>query len=179
MTTTGTTFRSVAGRRPGLLVRRGSVSGERGTMTVELVLFTPVLFALLAFIVGLGRAADARGQLTGAVRDAARAASLAATPEAARTAARDTALADLQSANLHCRQPQVDTDTGQFTAGGQVTVTIRCSLDLAQLVMSGLPGRSTLTATSTVPLDTYSSHNSSQISSQISSQLSAPTRAAR
>jgi Flp pilus assembly protein TadG len=177
--TTTRTIRSVAGCRPGLLVRRprrrGSVSGERGTMTVELVLLTPVLFALLAFIVGLGRVADARGQLTGAVRDAARAASLAANPETARTAARDTALADLQSANLHCRQPQVDTDTGQFTAGGQVTVMIRCSLDLAQLIMSGLPGRSTLTATSTAPLDTYSSQNNSQSSSQIS----APTQAAR
>ena len=174
-TTTRTPAQSAAGGRHGSLVRRrrrhGSVSGERGTMTVELVLLTPVLFALLAFIVGLGRAADARGQLTGAVRDAARAASLAANPEAARTAARDTALADLQSANLHCRQPQIDTDTSQFTAGGQVTVTIRCSLDLAQLVLSGLPGRSTLTATSTAPLDTYSNKNSSQIS--------APTQAAR
>jgi Flp pilus assembly protein TadG len=169
MTTTRTTTRSVAG------CRRGPVSGERGTMTVEFVLLTPVLFALLAFIVGLGRAADARGQLTGAVRDAARAASLAANPEAARTAARDTALADLQSANLHCRQPQVNTDTDQFTAGGQVTVTIRCNLDLAQLIMSGLPGRSTLTATSTAPLDTYSSQNTSQNSSQIS----APVQAAR
>ena len=157
----------VAVGRPGVLDGRGSVGGERGTMTVELVLLTPLLFALLAFIVGLGRAADARGQLTGAVRDAARAASLAPNPEAARTAARDTALADLQSANLHCRQPQIDTDTDQFTTGGQVTVTIRCNLDLAQLVLSGLPGRSTLTATSTAPLDTYSS------------QISTPTEAGR
>jgi Flp pilus assembly protein TadG len=167
MTTTRTTAQVPTRCRPGLLSRRQTVSGERGTMTVELVLLTPLLFALLAFIVGLGRAADARGQLTGAVRDAARAASLAANPDAARTAARDTALADLQSANLHCRQPQIDTDTDEFTAGGQVTVTIRCSLDLSQLVLSGLPGRSTLTATSTAPLDTYSS------------QISAPTEAGR
>jgi Flp pilus assembly protein TadG len=130
---------------------------ERGTMTVELVLLTPVLFALLAFIVGLGRAADARGQLTGAVRDAARAASLASSPDAARVAAREAALADLEGANLHCRHPQVHTDTELFIPGGQVTVTIRCTLDLAQLVVSGLPGRSTLTATSSAPLDTYSS----------------------
>ena len=166
MTTARTAPGNDAGRPDGTL-RRGSAVAERGTMTVELVLLAPLLFALLAFIVGLGRAADARGQLTGAVRDAARAASLAPTPDAARTAARNTALANLQSANLHCRQPQVDTETGQFTAGGQVTVTIRCSLDLAQLVMSGLPGRSTLTATSTAPLDTYSSQNSNQISAPI------------
>lgn len=126
-------------------------------MTVELVLLTPLLFALLAFLVGLGRAADARGRLTGAVRDAARAASLAPTPDAATTAAHTTALADLQGAGLECRDPQVSTDTARFTPGGQVTVTIRCTLDLARLVVSGLPGRSTLTAASTAPLDTYSS----------------------
>lgn len=137
--------------------RPSPVRDDRGTMTVELVLLTPLLFALLAFLVGLGRAADARGQLTGAVRDAARAASLAPTPAAAATAARETALADLQGAALHCRNPQITTDTALFTPGGQVSVTIRCTLDLAQLVVSGLPGHSTLSATSTAPLDTYSS----------------------
>lgn len=129
---------------------------ERGTMTVELVLFVPVLFALLAFLVGLGRAADARGRLTGAVRDAARAASLAPTPTAAAQAAQDTALANLSGAGLECRDPQVSTDTASFTPGGTVRVTIRCGLDLSALVVSGLPGSTTLTADATAPLDTYS-----------------------
>jgi Flp pilus assembly protein TadG len=127
-------------------------------MTVELVLLTPLLFALLAFGVGLGRAADARGRLTGAVRDAARAASLATSADAAAQAARDTALANLTGAGLECRQPRVSTDTHRFVPGGQVSVTIACTLDLSQLVISGLPGRTALHATATVPLDTYSSH---------------------
>lgn len=139
------------------LGRRDTRPDDRGTLTVELVLLTPLIFALLAFLVGLGRAADARGRMTGAVRDAARAASLATNPEAAAQAARDTALADLAGAGLECRQPQISTDTRQFTPGGQVTVTIGCTLDLSQLVVSGLPGRTGLTATATVPLDTYSS----------------------
>ena len=130
--------------------------GDAGTMTVELVLLAPLVFALLAFVVGLGRSADARGRLTGAVRDAARAASLTATPDAATQAAASTATADLSGAGLECRDPQIATDTTAFRPGGQVTVTIRCTLDLSSLVMSGLPGRSTLTARATVPLDTYS-----------------------
>lgn len=137
--------------------RRRHEVDDRGTLTVELVLLTPLLFALLAFIVGLGRAADARGRLTGAVRDAARAASLTRTPAAAAAAAHDTALADLQGAELECNNPTVATDTRRFAPAGQVTVTIGCTLDLSQLLVSGLPGRTSLTATSTVPLDTYSS----------------------
>jgi Flp pilus assembly protein TadG len=124
-------------------------------MTVELVLLTPVVLALLAFVVGLGRAADARGRLTGAVRDASRAASLTPTAAGADAAARDTALADLQGAGLECRDPQVATDTSSFHPGGQVQVTIRCDLDLSTLVVSGLPGHTTLTAHATAPLDTY------------------------
>jgi Flp pilus assembly protein TadG len=126
-------------------------------MTVELVLLTPLLFAMLAFLVGLGRTADARGRLVGAVRDAARAASLTTTPAAAAQTAQDTALADLTGAGLECRQPQVSTDTGRFAPGGQVSVTIRCTLDLSALIVSGLPGRTSLVANATVPLDTYSS----------------------
>ena len=146
-------------RRPtdGGWVRSAPVAHEGGAMTVELVLLTPLLFALLAFLVGLGRAADARGRLTGAVRDSARTASLAPTPQAARDAARRTALADLTQAGLECRRPQVHTDTRGFRPGGQVAVTIRCTLDLSALVLSGLPGQRTLTADATVPLDTYSS----------------------
>jgi Flp pilus assembly protein TadG len=131
-------------------------AGERGTMTVELVLLVPLLFALLAFVVGLGRAADARGRLTGATRDAARAASLTSTPEAAVAAASAAARADLAQAGLECRDPQISTDTTAFRPGGQVVVTIRCTLDLSALAVSGLPGRSTLTARAAVPLDTYS-----------------------
>ena len=130
---------------------------QAGTMTVELVLLTPLLFALLAFVVGLGRAADARGRLTGAVRDAARAASLAPTPAAAAVAARDTALADLHGADLECRSPQVRTDTRDFRPAGHVQVSITCSLDLSGLLVSGLPGHARLTAAAAAPLDTYTS----------------------
>jgi Flp pilus assembly protein TadG len=133
---------------------RGS-DGQAGTGTVELVIVTPVLLMMLCLIVGLGRTADARGRLTGAVRDAARAASVALTPTAAEHAAHDTALADLTGAGLVCQQPQVSTDTTAWQPGGQVRVQIRCTLDLSALVIAGLPGHRTLTADATAPLDRY------------------------
>lgn len=137
-------------------LRRRGHGREAGLATVELVLITPLVFALLAFIVGLGRSADARGRLTGAARDAARAASLTATPDAAAAAARQVALIDLDGAGMECRAPQVETDTRQFRPGGVVGVSIRCTLDLSSLLVSGLPGHSTLTAHAAVPLDSYS-----------------------
>ena len=139
----------------------GSTASRRaapcaGIITVELVLLTPLLLALLSLIVGLGRAADARGRLTGAARDAARAASLTASAEQSHAAATRTALADLTGAGLACRTPTVSTDTRAWRPGGQVSVTIRCTLDLSDLLVSGLPGRRTLTATATAPLDRFS-----------------------
>ena len=150
--------------RTRIAARRVRRSGDRGSLTVELVVLTPLLLALLAFVVGLGRTADARGRLTGAVRDAARAASLAPSAAAATSAARDTALADLAGAGLECLDPQVSTDTRDFLPGGTVRVTIHCALDLADLTVSGLPGHATLTADASAPLDTYSQLNSAAAS---------------
>jgi len=135
---------------------------QAGTAAVELVVLTPLLLMMLCLIVGLGRAADARGRLVGAVRDAARAASLAATPPAAARAAHDTALADLAGAGLECRRPQVSADTTAWQPGGQVSIRIRCALDLSALVVSGLPGHRTLTADATVPLDSYATYQTWQ-----------------
>lgn len=125
---------------------------ERGTAAVELVLLTPLLLAVLCFVVGLGRCADARGQLTGAVRDAARAASLTRTPTAAVAAAQQTAAADLTQAGLSCRGLRTSVDTTAMRPGGMLIVHLWCTVDLSALVVSGLPGQATLRATAAVPL---------------------------
>ncbi|MCW2599468.1 MAG: TadE family protein [Frankiales bacterium] len=125
------------------------------------MILTPVMLVVLCLIVGLGRAADARGRLVGAVRDAARAASLAPTPAAADQLARTTALADLEGAGLECTHPTITTDTSAWRPGGRLHVTIGCTLDLSALVISGLPGHRTLSADATVPLATYTSYATS------------------
>ena len=130
---------------------------DSGSTTVEIVVLAPLVLALLCFVVGLGRIADARDQLTGAARDAARAASLAATPAAAQAVARQAAAADLDSAGIDCASFDVAVDGAQFRPGGSVTVRVTCTTDLSAVSVSGLPGHLTINATSTVPLDTYAS----------------------
>ena len=134
---------------------RPRAGDDTGSTTVEIVVLAPLVIALLCFVVGLGRIADARNQLTGATRDAARAASLAATPAAARTAAEQAAAADLDSAGIDCARFAVAVNDVDFRPGGSVTVRVACTTDLSAVSVSGLPGHLTLDATSTAPLDTY------------------------
>ena len=129
---------------------------DDGSTTVEIVVLAPLVVALLCFVVGLGRVADTRNQVTGAARDAARAASLATTASAAQSAARDATAADLRDAGIDCGRFTVAVDASRFVPGGSVTVRVTCTTDLSAVAISGLPGQLTLTATSTAPLDSYS-----------------------
>lgn len=125
-----------------------------GSVSVELVLLTPVFLAVLALIVGAGRLDDAHGQLVGAARDAARAASQATSPATA-TAAAATAVTD-DLAGTACRTATVRTDTSRFTADGTVAVHVTCAVALADLTPGGLfPGHKSMSATATAPVDTY------------------------
>jgi Flp pilus assembly protein TadG len=132
-----------------------SVSHDRGSVTVELVVLAPVVLALLLFTVGLGRIEDAQGQVDGAARDAARAASMASDAATAGNDARRAAAADMAGTSLDCRNLTVDVDTSGFRAGGDVVVRVACTADLSDLAVSGLPGSKTLTAASAAPIETY------------------------
>jgi Flp pilus assembly protein TadG len=107
--------------------------GQAGSATVELVLLTPLLVALLLFVVTLGRLALSRAEVNGAARDGARAASLApdagAAPGLADAAARST----LAARHVTCSSLSVATDTGSFGPGGQVRVTVACGVYLGDL----------------------------------------------
>ena len=133
---------------------------DGGSITVELVLLAPLLFAFFCFVIGLGRLDEAHGQLVGAARDAARAASDTRSPADAIAAATSTAQADLTGAGLTCRHADVHVDTAGFTPGGIVTVTVSCTADLADVTVSGVPGAKTLTAHASAPLDRYRGTNS-------------------
>ncbi len=128
---------------------------ECGSVTVELVILAPIFLALLCLVVGLGRMDETRGQVDGAARDAARAASLARTPGEAITAGKAAASADLSGTGATCRAVAVTVDTDQFAPAGLVTVHVTCTTRLSDVTISGLPGSKTFTATATAPLDTY------------------------
>lgn len=134
-------------------------SDDRGSYTLELAVLAPVLLLLLGFIVAAGRVALAGSTVDGIARDAARAASLARTPDAAQSAAQTTATHTAAQQNIDCTNLAVHVDTSGFTAPvgepASVVVHVACTATLGDLAIPGLPGSKTLTASFTSPLDPY------------------------
>jgi Flp pilus assembly protein TadG len=130
------------------------VDRERGSLSLELVLVTPLLVLLLLFIVWTGRLGQAAADVRQAAAEGARAASL--TGRAAATAAAQAAVAaNLNAAGVDCAGVQVAVDVGAFAPGGHVAVEVTCAVDLADVASLGLPGARTLTGRSVQVVDTY------------------------
>jgi len=125
---------------------------------LELAIIAPVLLALLALIVMGGRFAMASTAITGVAGAAARDASLARNPAAARAAATLTALATLADQNLHCQgAPTVRVDTTGFAARpgtpASVSVDVTCVVAVNELGVPGLPITRTVHERAVSPLD--------------------------
>ncbi|MDH2423954.1 pilus assembly protein [Sphaerisporangium sp. TRM90804] len=101
-------------------------AGDRGSMAVEAVLLAPVFLIFLMFLVGAGRVVEAQGEVNGAARDAARAASVQRALGTARDAASEAAEAALGG---ECT-PVVSLTGSEWTEGGTVRATVTCPLDL-------------------------------------------------
>jgi Flp pilus assembly protein TadG len=139
--------------------RRGLRSrGEDGNAPLELVLLTPVIVALIGLMIAAGRTTLAQGSVAAAARDAARQASISRSAFDARAAARTSARATLAGEGLNC-QPIVSLNLAGFSVPvGQpasVQATVICTVSLSNLLVPGLPGSKTLTATFTSPLDPF------------------------
>jgi Flp pilus assembly protein TadG len=132
---------------------------ESGSVTVELVLLTPLLLLMLLFVVALGRTVTARLEVDGAAAQAARAASIARDPATATAMAQQTATAALGSDHVTCANLTVTTNTGQFAPGGQVTVRVACTVNLADLTGLRLPASQSISSTASSVIDTYRSAN--------------------
>jgi len=143
--------------RPG----RAGVDRARGSATLEVVILTPAVLVLLALIVIAGRIQLAAGALEHAAASAAREASLARTPDAARAAATAVAHDALRGQDLRCTTQWVAVDVSGFArpvgAAAQVTATVTCEVAFGDLAIPGLPGTKTLTAQATSALDRYRS----------------------
>jgi Flp pilus assembly protein TadG len=133
----------------------GDGGRERGSVTAELVLLTPLLIALLLLMVLLGRLVSARLQVDSAASQAARAASLARDPTSAAAAGQQTATGTLTGARRTCTHLQVTVDTTHFAPAGYVAVTVTCTVDLADLSGLRLPASTTVTSRFVEPVDAY------------------------
>ncbi|MDU0349015.1 TadE/TadG family type IV pilus assembly protein [Actinomyces sp. MRS3W] len=140
-------FRTGAARRH-LAARR---AGERGTMSVEMVVIAPVLLMVVMLVVAAGRWVSAEGMAQAAARDAARAASMERSVGAAARAA-SASLAAADTANAACTSA---TDVSGFSRGGSVEVTVSCEVRLADLGLVFLPGTTTVSSNSVSPVDTW------------------------
>jgi Flp pilus assembly protein TadG len=128
---------------------------DDGTIAVETAVIAPVLLVLMLLVVYAGRAAQADADVRSAAARAARAASLTGDADAAAVAARATATANLATAGISCTRADVQVGTGDFRAGGSVTVQVACRVSNAELLLLAVPGHRWSTATSVQPVDTF------------------------
>lgn len=133
----------------------GRRAAERGSVSVmEMIVLVPVFLMLFLFVVFCGRLINVKGVVEGAARDGARAASIARVPAEVEGAADAALVGDLSAlAAVQC-------DTGAQNAtgwapGGQVTVSVTCTVPLADLALLGVPGTEQITASHIAPVDRF------------------------
>ncbi|MBB5074849.1 TadE family protein [Nonomuraea endophytica] len=118
-------------------------------MAVETVMLAPVFLLFLMFLVGAGRLVEAQGEVNGAARDSARAASVQRTMDTAETAAKSSAGQALKGS---CQSHEVSLSGSEWTEGGQVRAEVSCEMDLGFL---GFGATKRITGTSVVPLEQF------------------------
>jgi len=138
-------------------VTRRRHAGECGSLTVEVVLLTPVLAILAMFMVFCGRVTLARQQVVSAARAGAESSTVAASPSDAEWAANATAVVGYEYRDHTCEKASVLTDVSQFHPGGSVVVTVDCLVNLSDLSLPGIPRSVTVQASVTGPIDPYRS----------------------
>ena len=151
----------MTGTRPGLVAalarrwRRVAASGDAGSSTAEMALLTPVLVMVLLFVVLCGRLVAAQMDLDTAASSGARSGSIARTDAAAKAEAERTARDTLAARGVTCQQATVTVMTNGLRPGSAVTVTVSCVVPLADLLLLGVPGSRTVSATATSPVDQW------------------------
>lgn len=127
---------------------------------LEVVLLAPLVIGFILLLVCFGVLVNARGDVQGAARDAARMGSLQRDDQAANQQAQAAATAELggtcDGGPIVTQVDPADTaiPSTEFVASGLYTIRVSCVVSLAGLDWFSL-GSQTITAYSTAPLDTY------------------------
>lgn len=133
--------------------------GERGSAAIEAAIGVPAFMLFVGLIIFAGRTAVAHQSVEQAAYDAARAASITRTSEAADDAAQQAASDTLTNRQLRCSATTIVVDTSAVTATvgsfGSVTVQVECLVDLSDLVVPGVPGTHLVSAEASSPVDAY------------------------
>jgi Flp pilus assembly protein TadG len=138
-------------------LRPHSDHGQKGSLTVELVILTPVVMVFVLLALALGRFELAREQVVGAARAAAEAAAVVPSAADAQPAALAAALPVVANQAHTCVQLNVSTDTSDFVPSGSVRVVVSCQISFADLLVPGIPGHAEVQAEETAPIDPFRS----------------------
>jgi hypothetical protein len=128
-----------------------------GSLTIELIVLTPVILMFGLLALGLGRFELAREEVVGAARAAAEAASVEPSAAAAQSAALAAATPVLANQARTCGHISVVTSTNNFAPGGFVQVTVSCEVGFDDLLIPGLPGQTSVQAVVKAPIDPFRS----------------------
>jgi hypothetical protein len=130
---------------------------SEGSMTVELVVLTPVIILFVLVALAMGRFELAREQVVSAARAGAEAASVVSVAGDAQSTALSVVSPDISDQVHTCADLTVVTDTSHFIPGGSVSVTVSCQIGFTDLLIPGFPGHEVVQATVTAPIDPYRS----------------------
>ena len=132
---------------------------ETGSAALEAAVGLPAFLLFVALVILAGRLAIATQAVQASASEAARVASIARTQGAASSAASSAATSSLANQNVNCVRSAVTLDTTGFGAPvgtpAQVTATVRCVVNVADLSLPGVPGTRTVTGTASSPIDTF------------------------
>ncbi len=129
--------------------------GDVGSLTVELVVITPILFVLALTMLVFGRVSASRQEVVEASRAGAQAAAVMSDANSAQRGAAVDAAVGISNRGHACTNPQIVTDASHFQPGGYVTVTVTCHVALSDIAVPGMPGSTTVQASATAPIDPY------------------------
>ena len=124
---------------------------DRGSGVVQLPIMAGTYVLFIMLLVFVGRVNSGYSSAEAAARYAARTIALARDPAAAVDAARADAAATVRAGSAKCRSMGF-----AYTVDAtEVTVTITCQVDLAEVNILGVPGHWAATATASEPVDQF------------------------
>jgi Flp pilus assembly protein TadG len=129
--------------------------GDGGWAVAEAVIFAPFAILALGVVLLAALRGGVQSQVTTAARDAARAASLQSSFPQAQSEAQRIVAAKFAGTRPCARVRVTVAQPSTFRAGGQVTVTVVCQVDLSGVAVPGLPGSMDVIAESTEILDRH------------------------
>lgn len=127
--------------------------GDSGSSdALGLALLAPAAIGLAVVIVFLGRGVDSRATVQSAAESAAQAAAQERSVAAAVAAADEVGRAMLVDPSS-CSSPSVSVDVSDFRPGGQVAVTVSCTVSTDGLELISPPSIGATTATAFAAID--------------------------